>query len=152
MEKQGECQMNIKIKNSDIQSFVELLFEMPLKGSASRMRTRFIRLLEERYLMIVEEAETLQKEYAKKDESGEIIYKTVKMPDGESVEGFDFEDLDSYQREVAKLMEEEYVISITPEIDKMLISVKESVLNSDLELSGHTATAYDSLCEILESI
>lgn len=144
--------MYIKIVNRDIQAFVELLFELPLKGVSSRMRTRFIRLLEDRYHMVVEEAEALQKEYAKKDESGEVIYKEVKMPDGEIAQGFDFEDLESYRVEVDILMDEEYVVEITPDLSKVVMSVKDSLLESELVLSGHKATAYDTLCDILDTI
>lgn len=144
--------MEIKFKNSKLQGFIEFLFDIELRGKESRMRTRFLSLLQERYQLIMQEVETIQRENAELDEYGEIIYNLTKMPDGEEAQSFKVKDIKKYNQEIGELMNELFIIDVDRERREMISSVKKSVLDYDSEIGGQLASTYDHLCEVLESV
>lgn len=144
--------MYFKIKNYNLEGYIKLLYNLKLKGKDSRMRTRFIRLLQERFQMIMVEAQEIQTEYAVKDDNGEVIFKEVKMPGGEKNKSFKITDPIKYNLEINELMDEDYIIEVNEERKEMLMSVKDSILNCEMEFSGQEAELYDSLCEAVEEI
>jgi len=64
----------LKIKNKDILNTHKILYDLKLKGKASRLRSRFNRLIQQHYNNVIQPEEIeLRKQYATKDEQGEII-------------------------------------------------------------------------------
>jgi len=142
--------MIIKMKNSVLDGYIVFLSDLKLKAKDSRMRTRFIKILQDKLELLVKEEDTLKKEHAKIDENGDIIYNETKMPDGENVKGFMVKNIEKYNADLSELLNEDFVIEINEERLEMIETVKEAVFNYDLELSGKEASIYDSLCTMLE--
>jgi hypothetical protein len=136
----------VRIRNSEIRDFAMFLLDEKLSGKKSRMRTRFIKLLDERLKQIDEERLALLKEFAELDENGNV--KT--REDGTAI--MSDENMAKFQVEFAELMNEEFVIDETEERREMLLTIKDIVLNTEKEFSGQSAFQYDRWCEIVEAI
>lgn len=134
------------IKNYEIAEFGEFLLELKLKGRQSRMRTRLVRLLQERLDLINEERNDLLMDYATKDEDGNIVKET----DDDGEEYISLENGTEYNSEIQKLMLEEFILEETGEVKVIIDEVREIVLNTDMEFSGEEALAYDRWCDILD--
>lgn len=133
------------MKNYEVAGFGEFLLDLKLKGKQSRMRTRFIRLLQDQLNLVNEERNSLLDDYAAKDENGDFI---TEMIDGK--ESIVLENGEEYNLEMTKLMNEFFIIEETQERELMLNEVRNIVLECDLEFSGAEAVAYDRWCEIVE--
>lgn len=136
------------MKNFELKVFGDFLYELSLKGKESRMRSRFVALIEGQLQLIQNERDILLKDFAQKDEQGEIVTK-------EDSEGKAFVVLDEpmvYNLEVSKLMNEDFVIEVKDDNKDMIKTVQEAVLNVDKEFSGFEAESYNRLCEILEAV
>jgi hypothetical protein len=108
------------------------------------MRTRFKKILIEKYQDFTDELEEINSNYAVKDENGEVIVENDKLS---------FENNNDRLKEILELSNEEIIIDQNEENKKMLLSIKESVLNrGPSELEGKEADIYDSLAEIVEQI
>lgn len=140
--------MILVFKNYELKAFGDFLFELSLKGKDSRMRSRFIALLEEQLQLIAKEREILLEDYAKKDEKGEI----VRDVDEQGREFVVLEDSLSFNLEVTKLMSEEFVIEVKNEKVEMVKTIQRIVLEIDKEFSGIEAERYNRFCDILESV
>lgn len=136
----------MKIQNGEIKAFSEFLLSLELKGKQSRMRTRFIRILEQQLRMVSVEYKLLVQEYAHLDENKEP--KTIMLND---VEVFDMKDLPSFQAEYEELMKEEFVILRDESNEEMLQAIAQMVLDCDSTFSGEQALQYDRFCDIVES-
>lgn len=136
-----------KIKNYEIQSFGEFLMKLELKGKDSRMRTRLVKLLQERLDLIGAEREQILKDYAAKDDDGEVVRQEY---NGQS--GIKIQDVESYNRETLVLMNEEYKVALEADKADIFKSVAHSVLECDLAFSGEEALQYDRWCELLEEL
>lgn len=140
--------MILVFKNYELKAFGEFLYELSLKGKESRMRSRFIKVLEDQLQLINNEREILLKDYAKKDENGELVFDKDK-------DGREFVILDdsySYNLELSKLMQEDFIIEIKNDNTEMIKTIQDIVLNVDKEFSGIEAERYNRFCDILESI
>jgi len=139
--------MVIRMKNYEIDKFGEFLLSLPLKGKESRMRTRFIKILQERALVVQQEQMEVISEYVKKDEDGNPLRKKV---DGREVwdviEGKEKE----FEQQMYEILSEDCIIEINAERKEMYEVVKNAVLNCDKEFSGQEAFEYDRFCEIVE--
>lgn len=145
--------MQIKILNNEIQLVTNFLMELELKGKESRMRTRFVRMMQEHYDNVVSaESQQLIEEYAEKDENGEFIMEEIELPDGSKGTKYQLREdsQQEYREELEKLMTEVFVIEKTGQYEDMLNSLEESVLNYDGLLSGLKAIQYDRICDIFE--
>lgn len=140
--------MILVFKNYEIKAFGDFLYELSLKGKESRMRSRFIAIMEEQLALISKEREILLQDYAKKDEDGE----PVRDKDEEGREFVILEDTFSFNLEVSKLMNEDFIIEVKNEKVEMVKVVQDIVLNVDKEFSGVEAERYDRFCEVLESV
>lgn len=136
------------VKNYEIAKFGEYLLELKLKGKQSRMRTRFIRLMQGQLDLVNEERSNLLIDYAIKDEDGE----PVKNKDENGEEFISLENGNEYNLEIQKLMTEDFIIEETAERLDMLREVRDTILNSEEEFSGVEAMQYDRWCEIVEDI
>ena len=145
--------MQIKILNNEIQLVTNFLMELELKGKESRMRTRFVRMMQEHYDNVVSaESQQLIEEYAEKDENDEFIMEEIELPDGSKGTKYQLREdsQQEYREELEKLMTEVFVIEKTGQYEDMLNSLEESVLNYDGLLSGLKAIQYDRICDIFE--
>lgn len=140
--------MILVFKNYEIKAFGDFLYELSLKGKESRMRSRFIALLEEQLELIAKEREILLQDYSKKGEDGE----PVRDKDEEGREFIILEDTLSFNLEVTKLMGEDFIVEVKNEKVDMIKVIQDIVLNVDKEFSGVEAERYDRFCEILESV
>lgn len=140
--------MILVMKNYEIKAFGDFLYELSLKGKDSRMRSRFIAIMEEQLALISKEREILLQDYAKKDEHGE----PERNKDEEGREFVVLEDTFSFNLEVSKLMNEDFIVDVKNEKVEMIKSIQDVVLNVDKEFSGVEAERYDRFCEIVESV
>ncbi|MET4561050.1 hypothetical protein [Lysinibacillus parviboronicapiens] len=141
------------IKNYEIGELQAFLFNLILKGKESRMRTRFIKLLEQQLNQVNQERQQLVDEYAEKDENGEILYNTEIVDEKEiELPIFTEEAEKEVQQQILTLLHEDFIIEETAEKIDMLHILQEIVLNCDLEFTGKKATLFDRFCEIFEDI
>ncbi|MEC1179208.1 hypothetical protein P9B03_11995 [Metasolibacillus meyeri] len=142
------------IKNYEIAELQSFLFNLSLKSKESRMRTRFINLLDEQQELIKKERLMIIDEYASKNEAG-LAVTEKKLIDNEEVELVVFPNAEveiDVKNQIALLMNEDFIIEETESKIDMLKCVQEIVLNCDLELSGAKASLYNRFCEMFEDI
>lgn len=135
------------IKNHEVAEFGNFLLELKLKGHSSNMRVRLVRLLDERLALINEEREALFEDYVMKDENGNPI-KELDEETGKEI--FPLENGNEYQKELQKLLLEDFIIEENEARSLMLSEVRSAVLNCEIEFSGKEAMQYDRWCEIVE--
>ena len=140
--------MILVFKNYELKAFGDFLYELSLKGKDSRMRSRFISIAEEQLELITKEREILLQDYAKKDEEGNAVRDT----DEEGREFIILEDTFSYNLEVTKLMQEDFIIEVKNDKVEMIKTLQRIVLDVDKEFSGLEAERYNRFCDILESV
>lgn len=134
----------MKIKNKDILNTHKILFDLELKGKSSRLRSRFNRLLQQHYNNVIHPEETeLRKQYAIKDEQGEIIYDKTG----------NFKASVDYINEMDSLMEEYFHIDLNEANKEMLLSIAKLFLDDNLiVVSGELAETYDLVCSQFEHV
>jgi hypothetical protein len=137
--------MAITMHNVEVESFGNFLLELSLKGKESRMRTRFIKVLQERMELVKAEHQELIKQYANFNDDGEpeVIEK-----DGQQV--YDIKDISAFNKDYNELMMEKFIIDETASNKDMVEAVKNAVLNCDKVFSGQEALVFDRYCEIVE--
>lgn len=137
----------MKMKNIELESFINFLDTLKLVDRASRMRTRLKRKLVEKHKLFEEERMEIANQYAKKQENGESV---IENRDGQNVIVID--DIESANKAFTELFLEDVVIEENEENKNMLLSVKDSVLNCGFVFEGDQADAYCRWCEILEDV
>lgn len=140
--------MILVFKNYELKAFGDFLYELSLKGKDSRMRSRFIAILEEQLRLISNEREILLKDYAKKDDNDE----PVRDKDEKGQEFVILEDSTSFNLEVSKLMNEDFIIEVKNEKVEMVKAIQRVVFEVDKEFSGIEAERYNRFCDILETV
>lgn len=142
------------MKNYEIGELQSFLFNLILKGKESRMRTRFIKLLEDQIDLIKMERQQLINDYALKDESGEIVTDTREMHNKEEeVVVFPSEEAEKEaQMQIMLMMNEDFIMEETADKIEMLTTLQNIILNCELEFTGQKAVLYDRFCEIFEDI
>lgn len=138
----------MRLKNYEIEALVNLLFNMQLKGRDSRMRTRFVKQLDEYWQSIFQTERTeLISQYAQKDENGEIVLNEDKKQ-AILIE----ETIPEFEAEFNILMNEEYIVEENETNREILLTVGRLMLNCDLEFNGNDAIMYDNWCEKFEEL
>lgn len=137
----------MKLFNYELEHFIMFLYNLKLPNYQSRMRTRLLKLLSEKYKELEDDRLSVIKEYAELDEKGEPVL----IRDG-SVSKYNIKNKESFEKAMFELFAEEVIIDQTEERSRMLIAVRDSVLNCDLEFEGNEAIQYDRWCEIVEEI
>ncbi|MFJ3388751.1 hypothetical protein [Lysinibacillus sp. NPDC086135] len=134
----------MKIKNKHVENTYKMLFDLDLKGTVSRRRTRFNRLLQSHYINIIEpEKNELKNQYAIKDASGNI----------EIFENGNFKVTSEYLNEMDILLNEEMHIDLNEANKEMLLTVANLFLDEELiSVSGELAEAHDYICEQFENV
>ncbi|MCE4043365.1 hypothetical protein LXM56_04480 [Lysinibacillus fusiformis] len=142
------------IKNYEIGELQSFLFNLILKGKESRMRTRFIKLLEDQIELLKVERQQLINDYALKDENGEIVTETKEIHNKEEeIVLFQCEEAEKEaQMQIMLMMNEDFIIEETADKIEMLTILQSIILNCDLEFTGNKAVLYDRFCEIFEEI
>ncbi|MDQ0269008.1 hypothetical protein [Cytobacillus purgationiresistens] len=135
--------MKLVIKQSYIPEVIEFIFNISLKGKQSRHRTRFIKLLQEKWKLVCEEEVILLKEYADLDESGQ----PQKKENGD----FIVKDVNGFKKQQNLLLDEHFIIN-GEDYNGMLTTLKEIVFSFDEEVSGKKAMVFDYLCEAFENV
>jgi hypothetical protein len=154
--------MTFKFQNKYLQGFLGwfgVLGDMTPKEA--RMRSRFVQLLVPRIQEIAKSHNEILLKYCKKDEQGEPIKTTVN-----GVENYDIADADmaAFQKDDQELLDEDFVLEITPENAEMFATVQHLVLNTnftfgpkeDDELAVkqekiNQMADYDTWCKAFES-
>ena len=133
----------MKLKNSEINGLAEFLASEKLVKKQSRMRTKFLKLLNE----AINETEGFRKEllekYSKKDDEGEALI------DNNS---YVLEDAEAFNKEYLELMNEEFIIDETESKREMLQHIKRILDNTETEFDGVKAFQYDTWCEAFENL
>ena len=134
--------MHLEIPNHLLPATSELLDSLPLKGAASRARTRALALVSTALEVLGASEVELLNTYGVKDATGELVregdtFELVPEPAAE------------YQAERSKLLGEVTVIDEATYTGHETI-FRETLENADLELKGSLATAYDQLLTSLE--
>lgn len=133
----------MKIKNSDVNGLAEFLAKETLGGRASRMRTKFLKLLNE----AVNEVEGFRKEilekHSKKDSEGKAV-----------IEGNSYvlKDPLAFGKEYAELMNEDFIVDETESKREVLQHIKRILDNTSAEFEGVQAFQYDQWCEAFEDL
>ncbi|MFI2129414.1 hypothetical protein ACH434_05085 [Lysinibacillus fusiformis] len=142
------------IKNYEIGELQSFLFNLILKGKESRMRTRFIKLLEDQIELLKVERQQLINDYALKDENGEIVTETKEIHNKEEeIVLFQCEEAEKEaQLQIMLMMNEDFIMEETADKIEMLTILQSIILNCDLEFTGNKAVLYDRFCEIFEEI
>lgn len=137
--------MEVRIKNVLLNETIDFLYEMPLRGRASRHRTRLNKKISEHIETVVEEEKEIVKNHCNLDENDEP--KTIKNEDDQEV--YDVKDMDGLANERNDLYNEEFIIDDSNS-QEMLRTIRTALDEYDGELSGRKAIFYDTLCEIFQ--
>lgn len=138
----------MKLINYEVPRLADLLFNLPLKGKESRMRTRLVLQLDEYIKNTLQREEyALILEYGMKDEADEPMI-------DEDSGGYILvqETAQEYHKEHNAIQNEDYYIEENGQNKEMLLSVAESVINCDLALTGEMATLWDKWCGQFEGV
>jgi hypothetical protein len=145
------------VENKRAKSLSAWLSDQMLHGKQSRNRTRFIKLLSERYEEVNGERNRLLSEYCDKNSKKENIY--LDKDDKETTDvklsvkyKISKENLEKLDKEYAEFLDEEYKIDITPANSEIINDVKDIILNTTSQFTGGEAVMYDSWCESFEKI
>lgn len=133
--------MVIKIKNKHIVGLGRFLLDIKLKGKTSRLRTKFVKMLDE-YNVKHLEPERMQ---ILKDHNG------VLQNDG-SVSFNNDEDKKAFLAEFEEWENEEFIIDVNEANIEMLKVVKDILNDYDGELNGQDALDHDSYCEYFDEV
>jgi len=133
----------MQLKNSEISGLAEFLAKEKLGGKASRMRTKFLKILNE----AINETESFRKElidkHSKKDDEGNALIEN---------NSYVLEDVETFNKEYVELMSEEFIIDETESKREMLQHIKRILDNTETEFEGVKAFQYDSWCEAFENL
>jgi hypothetical protein len=135
------------IQNKDLIGLGNFLADLTLKGSASRLRTRFIKKLQEQLNKVDEEKQEILKNYGELDEKGNI---KTKEENGSKV--YVISDREACEKEMLELFDEVMVIEENQENEKMLKIIRDAVLNCEREFTGQMAFDFDRYCELFENL
>jgi len=133
----------MKLKNGIVPDLAKFLSEEKLAGKKSRMRTKFLKLLNES----VNETESFRKElldkHSKKDDEGNALIEN---------NSYILEDAEAFNKEFTELMLEDFIIDETESKREMLQHIKRILDNTNTEFEGVKAFQYDTWCEAFDNL
>lgn len=134
--------MKFELQNQFVAPSIEFLKRLPLAGYQSIARTRLIKMLADKNEEIVGLQADLIKEYAKKDDKGELVVKNDQYQ-------FTPENGEAFKQAYYELMME------NGEIEKATYShhkedCQDFLLHADINVFGDEALCYDALCVALD--
>lgn len=133
--------MKVEIENMMLLPASNFLYGLKLVRKQSRMRRRFIKMLNDRNEEFMGERKQLQEEYSNKDEEGNaiIINDEYDIPKGEA--------WDKFIEDTKELSKEKYVIE-GGDNREMIRTIQEILRKfEDEEYEGQESDVYDYLCE-----
>ena len=154
---------NYHVYNSPL-SLQMWMMSLELERKPSRARSRFIKMTVDNAKAIEEYRQELIKKYGKYNEKKvtrdgkEVVEKelvrtsTVDPETGKPVEQIQLEDPAAYNKEFGEILDEEYIIDVTPAVEGTINTIKDIVLNTSAKFSGKLATLYDEWCDCFENI
>lgn len=128
----------MQFKNFEVRLLGELLYSLSLKVRDSRMRTRFVNILDAHIVQVIDkEILDLLNHYGKRDSNGELI------STGDNVFALIEETSSEYHKETFALMNEDFYIEESESNKDMLLTVAKVMVEGDFEVSGDMAKMYD---------
>lgn len=140
---------NIVLENKSIVKIYNFLKGVPLKGKASRGRTKFQKRLQEKEEEYITEKQEIQKKYVQLDENGQFIV----LEDGVSSplrEDLTTEEKKLFLEQLKELENDTFVISFAEYSDKFENMFKELDL-LEMKLTDEDAEAYNELMDAYEA-
>lgn len=141
--------MELKIKNRNLISLTQFLGQVPLVGTESRERTKFIQECAPHLEELDGRRRELAASYAEKDEDGNPV-----LIEGDNGTQFDLseESQAKFDADMKKILDEEFTLGVEVGNLTKLRTVKKIILETDLKLGGQLAFEYDAWCEAMESL
>ena len=133
----------MKIKNVDVKGLAEFLASEKLVKKQSRMRTKFLKILNEAIIETEEFRKELLTKYSEKDDEGNALIEN---------NSYVLEDAEAFNKEYLELMSEEFIIDETNSKREMLQNIKRILENTNTEFEGVKAFQYDTWCEAFENL
>ena len=126
-----------------------------LHGKASRARTRFLRLINDRVTEIAEETKKIAEDHCEKNKTGRLIFLDKDGKDTtEQKKGVNYKVIkaEKFDEAMSEYRNEEYKIDITSSNSETIYGVRDIILNTQEEFSGNQAVLYDEISQALEDI
>lgn len=149
-------------------SLTTWISNLMLHGKKSRLRTRFLKLLNDRMTEIEKIRKELLIKHSEKKTISEVEGEEKEMPifidkDGkESTDGspdglrYKLKDQKAFSEEINKYLQEDCVIDVTPATRESIYAIRDLLLDENLGqgpgFSGRMATNYNEWCEAFEKI
>ena len=137
--------MTFTIENDKLEPTINLLGKLSLKGKQSRHRTKMIKDLVEGVKVYEDQRKEILKEHCNLNEDGEPIIITK----GNGEKHYDVKDVDAFSKDDRELLEETYTLE-GGNVSGYLKTMKDVLLECELEWSGHEADIYDYICDEFE--
>jgi hypothetical protein len=136
----------MRIRNNEIKQFCEFLLGLEMTAKATRMRSRFIKMCNERLVELEESRLDMLNKYGKKTNDGKL--------DIDEHGNVQLAYPDMFLKDYNEMMADDFIIDELSERQDMLSSIKDSVLNisDNITFSGQKAVDYDRWCDIVEGI
>lgn len=138
---------NITIKNYELERLISFLLEFDLPAKHSRMRTRFVRLLNEYLNRFKSEHQDLILKHSYLDEEGNPL-----VVEEKGMKKYDVKNVAEFNKDYNELLVEKCIIEITEERKEMIAFVKSMILDCEKTFKDEEALMYDRYCEIVESL
>lgn len=139
----------MKFKNYEVEPLGRTLFNLALKGTETRMRTRFVNLLDAQLSNVIgAERQALINQYAKKNEIGDLI----RSKENQDIIELEESTQQEFYYELDTLMNEYFYIEENEANKMMILSVAEMMIKGDFEVSGDVAAMYDKWYEQFERV
>lgn len=135
--------MKFEIKVKDIASSMDLLYKLNLTGYRSVHRTRLIKILEEKLLDVQREFSLILREHCGVDENYEF-------KENEDIDKMVISK-EEFLKDRNNLYNEVFTID-NSNMKNVFKTMKEAILNCELEWSGEEADTYFILFEIFENM
>ena len=133
----------VSLKKGQLGNYAVILEGIPARGSFSRLRSKFVKQLNEIVTEANEEIKESLKEHAEYDDDGNLVVTEQGAPSYKSVE-----DMEEHMA-VANDIHNEEVFFEGMANKKLLEAVAAILETSSVEYSGAEATIYDMLCDAL---
>jgi PHD/YefM family antitoxin component YafN of YafNO toxin-antitoxin module len=137
--------MDFVIENEKLVPAINLLGKLSLKGKKSRHRTKMIKDLMEGVKEFEDQRQLIIKEHCNLNEEGEPV--TITKEGG--AEHYDVKNLKAFEKDQKELLEETYTLE-GGNVTGYLKTMKDVLLECELEWSGQEADIYDYLCDEFE--
>jgi hypothetical protein len=137
---------SIEFKNIHIKHLIALM-NVKLSGRKSRLRNKFLNIVNIKGAEIEKERIKIMEEMADKDENGKAIIdkatNNYKISEGVVKKANDL---------FTDLMNEKVIFDILPSNEDIFDQARDIILNSKLELDSSAGEMYDEICEIFEKV